>query len=99
MDRAATPPLQELPLHRMCAQALARDPAQSAIEFGGEWTSWGRLRAVAERVGVLVEQSGTAAGTAVVFVPRNRPSSVAAFLGLLAQARSVRMVYAFQSPA
>ena len=32
-------------------------------------------------------------------MPRNRPSAVAAFLGMLAGARTVRMVYAFQSAA
>jgi acyl-coenzyme A synthetase/AMP-(fatty) acid ligase len=35
----------------------------------------------------------------MVFVPRNRPSAVAAFLGMLAGGRTVRMVYAFQSAA
>lgn len=86
-------------LDRMCADALARDPAQQAIEFVSEWSRWGQVREVAERVNALMLRGGVHAAAPVVFVPRNRPSAVAAFLGMLAGARTVRMVYAFQSAA
>jgi acyl-coenzyme A synthetase/AMP-(fatty) acid ligase len=53
---------------------------------------------VADRLEALLQQSGIPNGGPVVFVPRNRPSAVAAFLGMLARGRTVRMAYAFQSP-
>jgi acyl-coenzyme A synthetase/AMP-(fatty) acid ligase len=90
--------LQDIPLHHMCEQSLARESAQPAIDYAGKWTCWGELRAVADRLKALMQQSGISEAAPVVFLPRNRPSSVAAFLGMLAQVRTVRMAYAFQSP-
>src|SRR5207344_2465008 len=49
--------------------------------------------------GVLLRQSGCQSQAPVAFVAQNRPSSAAALLGMLAQARTVRMVYGFQSAA
>lgn len=89
----------DAPLDRMCVESLARDPARHAIEFAGEWVSWGQLRHVADKVDALLRASGLHDEAPVVFVPRNRPSAAAAFLTMLAGARTVRMVYAFQSPA
>jgi acyl-CoA synthetase (AMP-forming)/AMP-acid ligase II len=89
---------QDIPLHHLCARSLAGDPTQPAIDYGGKWTCWGQLREVADRLEALMRQSEIPAAAPVVFVPRNRPSAIAAFLGLLAQARTVRMAYAFQSP-
>lgn len=83
----------------MCVEALARDPAQQAIEFAGEWVCWGQIRRVADQLHALMQLSGIHGEAPVVFVPRNRPSAVAAFLGMLSRARTVRMVYAFQSAA
>ena len=89
----------DAPLDQMCLESLARDPAQHAVEFAGEWVRWGQMRHVAARVNALLQESGLHADAPVVFVPRNRPSAAAAFLGMLAASRTVRMVYAFQSPA
>jgi long-chain acyl-CoA synthetase len=91
--------LQDTTLDRMCVEALAGDPARQAIEFDGEWVCWAEVRRLADQLNALLEQSGIDPRAPVVFVPRNRPSAVAAFLGLLARPRTVRMVYAFQSPA
>jgi long-chain acyl-CoA synthetase len=88
----ATPCLAE-----MIQLALARDPDTPAIEFEGSWHSWGALRSDAERVTALLKASGIADSAPVAFVPRNRPSSIAALLGLLANGRTVQMIYAFQS--
>jgi acyl-coenzyme A synthetase/AMP-(fatty) acid ligase len=89
----------EAPLDRLCVESLGRDPELQAIEFAGEWVRWGQMRHVAERVNALLQASGLHVDAPVVFVPRNRPSAAAAFLGMLAKGRTVRMVYAFQSPA
>ena len=90
---------EETTLDRMCAKALARDPAREAVEFEGDWVHWGQLRELAERVGALLGQSGCQAQTPIAFVAHNRPSAAAALLGMLAQGRTVRMVYGFQSAA
>lgn len=89
----AVPPLAE-----MIKRALARDSERPAIEFEGRWYNWGDLRRDAERLSALLDASGIDADAPVAFVPRNRPSSIAALLGLLATKRTVRMIYAFQSP-
>src|SRR5579885_3117105 len=87
------------PLEELSARALAREPTRPAIEFERRWFTWGELRCVADRLGALIDASGIGTQAPVAFVPRNRPSAVAALLGLLAQRRTVRMVYAFQSAA
>lgn len=86
------------PLAEMVKRALARDPGTPAIEFAGRWHSWGDLRRQADRVNELLNASGIADDAPIAFVPRNRPSSVAALLALLAGRRTARMIYAFQSP-
>lgn len=86
-----------LPLAEMIKRALARDSERPAIEFEGRWYNWGDLRRDAERLSALLEASGIDAAAPVAFVPRNRPSSIAALLALLATKRTVRMIYAFQS--
>jgi acyl-coenzyme A synthetase/AMP-(fatty) acid ligase len=78
--------------------ALAREPSRQAIEFEKRWITWGDLRQVAGRLGALLDASGAESCAPVAFVPRNRPSAIAALLGLIAKGRSIRMLYAFQSP-
>ena len=86
-------------LEELSAQALVRDAAAPAVEFGGRWIDWGALRQVADRVGALIDASGASPHAVIALVPRNRPSAIAALLGLIAKGHSVRMVYAFQSGA
>jgi acyl-CoA synthetase (AMP-forming)/AMP-acid ligase II len=97
--RAIVTALRDISLQHMCEQSLARDSARPAIEYARKWTCWGELRAVADRLEALMRQGGISEAAPVVFVPRNRPSGVAAFLGMLARARTVRMAYSFQSAA
>ncbi len=86
-------------LQTLTAQALARPAEQPAIEFHGAWCNWGELRRVAEHLAALIDASGAPPHAAVALVARNRPSAIAALLGLIAQGRSVRMLYAFQAAA
>ena len=83
----------------LSVQALAREAAQPAVEFQGRWLHWGEMRHVADRLRALLDASGAGPSAPVVFIPRNRPSAIAALLGLVAASRTIRMVYAFQSPA
>jgi len=85
-------------LSELCAETLAIDPGRPAIEFAGTWHDWGAVQALAATVRALLAQSGVGVGANVAFVPRNRPSALAALLGMLADGRSVRMIHAYQSP-
>jgi len=86
-------------LQELAERALRCDPARQAIEFEDRWYAWGELRRVADGVNGLLAASGIDAGGPVALISRNHPSVVAALLGLIAQGRTVRMVYAFQAPA
>ncbi|MET0388676.1 MAG: AMP-binding protein, partial [Polyangiales bacterium] len=88
---------ESVTLARMCSAALGRDPTLQAVELGDTWVTWGELRQLAEDVCGLIDASGVHPAAPVVLVPNNRPAFVGAFLALLTQARTVRMVYAFQS--
>ncbi len=86
-------------LEQLCADALARNPERPAIEFQGHWYSWGQMRYVADQVLRLLQDSGIDPQATITFVPRNRPSALAALLALMSQGRNIRMLYAFQSAA
>lgn len=84
-------------LNQLCSNALLRNPEEQAVEFEGQWYSWGDMRRIADQLGALLEESGAGPQPKVAFVARNRPSALAAFLGLLAKRCTIRMVYPFQS--
>lgn len=86
-------------LPTLIRQLLDRDPAVPAIEFDGRWIDWGMLQRCAAEVMAALDASGIAPTAPVAFVPRNHPAAIAALLALLAQGRTVRMIYAFQSGA
>ena len=90
---------EEATLDRLCVEALARDATREAIEFAGEWVRWGQLRELALQLNALLAESGCHAAAPIAFVAHNRPSAAGALLGMLAQARTVHMVYGFQSAA
>jgi long-chain acyl-CoA synthetase len=86
-------------LDTLCARALAREATLPAIEFQGRWIHWGEMRRVADRLAALIAASGADPRAPVALVARNRPSLIAALLGLVAMRRTVRMVYSYQSAA
>lgn len=85
-------------LEPLCRQALSRPADRPALEFDQRWIHWGEMRHVAQKIDALIEASGSPASGPIGFVPRNRPSAIAALLGLLARGCHLRMIYAFQSP-
>lgn len=89
--------MSELP--RLCAEALDRPGGTEVVEFEHRWYSWDDLRKVRDQLSQLLDASGIAADAPVTFIPRNRPWAIAALFTLLAHGRTVRMVYAFQSPS
>jgi acyl-CoA synthetase (AMP-forming)/AMP-acid ligase II len=86
-------------LQQRSIAALRRDPALPAVEFEHRWYSWGELDQVARGIHAALDTSGIGPDAPVAFVPRNRPESIAALLALIARGRTIRMIYAFQSPA
>jgi long-chain acyl-CoA synthetase len=86
-------------LETLCAQALQRPSAQPVVEFQGEWRTWGEMRHVADRLAALIDASGAPPDASIAFVARNRPSAIAALLGLVALGRTICMLYAYQSGA
>ncbi len=85
-------------LEEQSASALARDPSLNALAFGGRWYSWGELRDTADETNRLLDAAGLGPRDPVGFLPRNRPSAAAAMLGMIARGRTIRMIYAYQSP-
>ena len=91
--------MNEHDLAQISDLALNRPENDPAIEYDRHWFSWGGLKGVANRISELIEASGAKPGSRIALVARNRPSAIAAYLGLLQQRRAVRMVYPFQSAA
>lgn len=86
-------------LQQLAAATLARDSSGQAIEFEGQWYTWGDLRSVADEVNRLLETSGILPTGPISLISRNHPATIATELGLIAQNRNIRFIYAFQSPA
>lgn len=86
-------------LHELSAAVLNRRGDEPAIEFERRWYSWGELRVVASLVTDLIRESGAHPRARAVLVAKNRPSAIAAYLGLMEQCFSFRLVYPFQSSA
>lgn len=86
-------------LEEMARAALNRDPSWPIVEYEQRWYTYGELRHVTARLKVLLAESAAPDSAPIAFAPRNRPSALAALLGLIAEGKTVQMVYAFQSPA
>src|SRR5271166_6850079 len=68
------------PLTRRIADVLALQPDANAIEYDGQWFSWGQVGETARRIAAhAAEQRDPQVGMLL----RNRPGQVAAFLGVL----------------
>lgn len=86
-------------LQARAAEALRREPESAAVEFAHRWYDWGTMRAIADAIRAALDATGIAPDAPVAFVARNRPAALAALLALIAQGRTIRMIYAFQSDA
>jgi long-chain acyl-CoA synthetase len=67
------------PLSQRIADVLDLRPDSHAIEFGGQWISWGQVGEMAWRIASLTADHKAGIGMLL----RNRPGQVAAFLGVL----------------
>lgn len=86
-------------LEELSTLALARDPARPAVEYKKQWIGWGEMRQVADRMNQAIDASGADPQGPVVLIPRNRPSALAAFVGLTSRRKHVCMVHVYQSPS
>lgn len=66
------------PLSQRIADVLDLQPGAHAVEYGGQWFSWGQLGVAARRI-----RSLAAPEPPIGILLRNRPAHVAAFLGVL----------------
>lgn len=65
------------PLIQRISSVLDLEPDSHAIEYGGQWISWGQVGMLAQRI------AGLTAGAEIRMLLRNRPAHVAGFLGVL----------------
>ena len=86
-------------LPRLLESLFAFAPTRPAVFQNGNWRDWGWMQGVMRTVGSLLSQQDIAPDRPVAVIPRNRPSSAAALLGLLQAGRSVSMIYVYQSAA
>jgi long-chain acyl-CoA synthetase len=80
----------------LCGKLLDIDPTVDAIQFEDRWHKWGWVQQIARQVHAQLADIG---GAPVSFIARNHPAALAGLVGLLTQSRTVRMIYAFQSPS
>src|ERR1700712_278829 len=86
-------------LDELARLELSGPAEREAVRYEGRWHNWGELRVVADLVRDLLAKAGLDPRAPIGFAPRNRPSAIAAEIGLIADRRTIRMIYAFQSPA
>jgi long-chain acyl-CoA synthetase len=91
--------LPDLTLDQAARAALTRDPSLPAIEYAGRWRSWGEVASIAGAVTNGLATLGCTQPGIIAFAPRNRPSSLAALLALVAGGHDIIMHYAFQPAA
>jgi len=85
-------------LEQHCYAALQRNPDLPAIEFEGQWYTWGNIQNFAGELAQALEELNIPPGASVMFMPRNRPSALATLVELLRQGQHIQMQYAFQAP-
>ena len=85
-------------LEELSTRALSNDPSQPSIEYDGRWIGWGEMRQVADRVNNLIDASGADPKAPVALIPRNRPHTLAALIGLTARPRHISMIHVYQAP-
>ncbi|MGA8543807.1 MAG: AMP-binding protein [Mycobacterium sp.] len=69
------------PLSQRIGDVLSLAPDAPALEYEGQWLSWGALGSMADRIGSLVGHGAQQPQVGILL--RNRPIQVAALLGVL----------------
>jgi acyl-coenzyme A synthetase/AMP-(fatty) acid ligase len=84
-------------LELMARAALDGPGGDTVIEYEGEVFTRAWMRAVADNLETRLRAAGIGPASRLGFVTRNRPACVAALIGMIANGRTIRMIYAFQS--
>ncbi|CAN5673825.1 AMP-binding protein [soil metagenome] len=71
------------PLSRRIVDVLALDPTAPAIQYQGDWSSWGLVGDFSRQISTLVAGYGRSDHPRVGILLRNTPAHVAAVLGVL----------------
>jgi long-chain acyl-CoA synthetase len=93
MNAPAPPKL----LDRIIDESLTGEHDEVAITWEGQSFTWGWVSDAAERMKAALAATGAARDLPVGFIPRQCPEAAAAFLGMVADNRSMTMVYSYQT--
>ncbi|OBI68805.1 AMP-dependent synthetase [Mycolicibacterium fortuitum] len=74
------------PLSRRIDDVLDLEPSARALEYEGQWFTWGQVATLARHIGAV------SAGTRVGIMLRNQPAHVAALLGVLGAGGTVVVI-------
>ena len=74
------------PLSQRIEDVLGLDRSANAIQYDGQWYTWGQVATLARRI------SAVSSGTRVGIMLRNQPAHVAALLGVLAAGGTVVVI-------
>ena len=86
------------PFTERFAAALANYGEGQCIYYGGRWYSGNEVTDYADDIASVLRDAGVADDAPVGLVVRNRLPHAAAIMGFIAAARTVSMIYSFQSP-
>ncbi|MBA3054559.1 MAG: long-chain fatty acid--CoA ligase [Sphingomonadales bacterium] len=84
-------------LAKLLQPMFGNAPDRPAIRHNDIWYDWGWVQAVMRGVTEALNEAGIPTDRPVAVIARNRPSSGANLLALLAAGRSISMIYALQS--
>jgi len=84
-------------LEQIIAESLAGPRDELAITWEGQTYDWGWISDAAARMKRALATTGAPKDQPVGFIPRQCPEAAAAFLSLLAEGRSMTMIYSYQT--
>jgi long-chain acyl-CoA synthetase len=84
-------------LDRIIADSLAAERDELALTWEGQTYDWGWISDAAARMKAALAAAGAPADLPVGFIPRQCPEAAAAFLGMVADNRSMTMIYSYQT--
>jgi len=79
----------DLSLGQRISRILALDPGAVAVEYEDQTVTWGDLADASRQIEALIADAGVARDLPVGWAARNRPTAVAAFVGLMEHERMV----------
>lgn len=75
------------PLDQRIQATLGIDPSASALEFRGQWLSWGALADRAQQILAAIDELGLGEGARIATLMRNRPEIVSVLIAVFRSGR------------